>query len=243
MTVNSRLEDIIKSALWRSFGDAFKERDAFLSVSKLSIGDYQSTVALAINKELKLPPKEIANKIVENLSGGNILKSVDISGPGYINLYLSEEFISSELLKKLQDNSGRLAIAKVPQPEKVVIDFSSPNIAKEMHVVRSSILFFYFTHTKKQIFFSFICQFNRVTFVPPLLGIVCPESMNSSATMSSASIIWVTGELSLGCSSLISRVCPWPGRTSPIIPWSSPCPLYPNWRDSIRKPKSSLMQM
>jgi arginyl-tRNA synthetase len=144
MTVNSRLEDIIKSALWRSFGDAFKERDAFLSVSKLSIGDYQSTAALAINKELKLPPKEIANKIVENLSGGNILKSVDISGPGYINLYLSEEFISSELLKKLQDNSGRLAIAKVPQPEKVVIDFSSPNIAKEMHVVRSFSFFPFF---------------------------------------------------------------------------------------------------
>jgi arginyl-tRNA synthetase len=161
MTVNSRLEDIIKSAVWRSFGDAFKERDAFLSVSKLPVGDYQSTVALAINKELKLPPKEIANKIMENINGGNVLKSVDISGPGYINLYLSEEFISSELLKKLQDHSGRLAIAKVPQPEKVVVDFSSPNIAKEMHVVRSSILFFYFLSIK-QTNFLFSFQFNSI---------------------------------------------------------------------------------
>jgi arginyl-tRNA synthetase len=133
-SVYSKLDKNIKKALLDTFGETEGPFESFLFASKVSIGDYQSTVALNLSKKLKIPPKEIANRLISSLSNIPEIKSVDISGAGFINLYLADHFVNERLKKKLLDKE-RVGIPTVANPQKVVVDFSSPNIAKEMHVV------------------------------------------------------------------------------------------------------------
>jgi arginyl-tRNA synthetase len=96
---------------------------------------------LHLAKQLKLKPREIAEKIKNNINIDNIVKSMTISGPGFINIKLSELYVQNKLIKLLKD-PNRIGINKVDNPKKIIVDFSSPNIAKEMHVghLRSTII-------------------------------------------------------------------------------------------------------
>jgi arginyl-tRNA synthetase len=100
-------------------------------------GDYQCTISMSLAKKLKLKPKDVAETILQDLRENAELKRIDrmdISGPGFINLHLSQSYVQNQLQSMMQ--SPRLGVASVEQPQKVVVDFSSPNIAKEMHVVK-----------------------------------------------------------------------------------------------------------
>jgi arginyl-tRNA synthetase len=115
-------------------------RDPLVLPSKPGHADYQSNVAMSLAKSLRMPPKDVAQKILASLRTSTdyssaVIGHVDVSGPGFINLYLSSDFMAQRILSKAKDKSNRLGIATVTQPQKVVVDFSSPNIAKEMHVV------------------------------------------------------------------------------------------------------------
>ena len=104
-------------------------------------GDYQCNIALTLTKKLSMKPKDIAEKIVKSMNVNDIVSFVNITGPGFISLKLSEQYVQSQLYSKLQD-PNRLGITALKQPQRVIVDFSSPNIAKEMHVghLRSTIL-------------------------------------------------------------------------------------------------------
>lgn len=145
------LSAAVKSALTRAFGaEVGSEAEALVFAAKPEFGDYQSNAAMPLAKRLKQKPQEVAQSIVAALGESADcaalidLSSVTVSGPGFINLRLSPGVLQAKLAGMHQDGSGRLGISREPRSsrQKVVVDFSSPNIAKEMHVghLRSTII-------------------------------------------------------------------------------------------------------
>jgi arginyl-tRNA synthetase len=105
-------------------------------------GDYQANGIMALAKKLKTNPRELAEKVVKKLNIDDICEVPEIAGPGFINLRLKNEFVAKSMLEINADTDSRLAVDKVKTPQTVVVDFSGPNIAKQMHVghLRSTII-------------------------------------------------------------------------------------------------------
>lgn len=135
------LKERFNQALVAAFGQELAATDPLLvPASNPKFGDYQSNVAMSLAKPLKQKPRDIAQKIVDHLNVSDICEVPEIAGPGFINLMIKPSYLEAQLGSMI--GFARLGVDRVETPQKIVVDFSSPNIAKEMHVghLRSTII-------------------------------------------------------------------------------------------------------
>ena len=120
----------VHEAIVASFGPDFGDADPVIRPS--SFADFQANVALPLGKRLGRPPREVAAELASHLEVSDVCEPPEVSGPGFINLRLRDEWIADQASRMLDD--PRLGLELVARPQTVVVEYSSPNIAKEMHV-------------------------------------------------------------------------------------------------------------
>ena len=124
------LSDRVSEAVVAAFGPDYRDADPLIRPS--SFADFQSNVALPLAKRLGRPPREVAAELAARLDVTGVCAEPEVSGPGFINLTLREDWIAAQATGMLED--PRLGLAPAADPQTVVVEYSSPNIAKEMHV-------------------------------------------------------------------------------------------------------------
>ncbi|NEQ95521.1 MAG: arginine--tRNA ligase [Cyanothece sp. SIO2G6] len=137
----AQLKTRLQQALVAAFGAEWADTDPILvPTNNPKFGDYQANVAMSLAKPLKMKPRAIAESIVANLAVSDLAEAPEIAGPGFINLRLSTAYLEQQLQAVRTD--PRLGVATVDPPTRVIVDYPSPNIAKEMHVghLRPSII-------------------------------------------------------------------------------------------------------
>ena len=119
----------ISAAIAAAFGEDFRDADPVLRASQFA--DLQVNAALALAKRVGMPPRQVAERIVEHLDATDLCSTIEISGPGFLNVTLSDSWIAAAV----SDMAGDQRLGVDVQPQQVIpLDYSAPNVAKEMHV-------------------------------------------------------------------------------------------------------------
>ncbi len=116
------------------------ERGEIVAAADTRFGDYQANVAMVLAKQARANPRELAAKIADYFEPGDLCQKPEIAGPGFLNFRLNPSWVARSLRHLVGE--ARCGVPATSDPQRLVIDFSSPNIAKPMHVghIRSTIL-------------------------------------------------------------------------------------------------------
>jgi arginyl-tRNA synthetase len=138
MKIKLELSKIIENALKSANLEA--NEIVISDATKPEFGDYQFNGIMKLAKILKQNPRQIATNVVEHIDTTGMVLKVEVAGPGFINIWLNNEWLSTHTSAIIDDE--RVGVGYVNNPKKVVIDYSGPNMAKQMHVghLRSSII-------------------------------------------------------------------------------------------------------
>src|SRR3954447_10167761 len=112
-------------AIQHAFGDEFAGTDPIVRRSTQPGFDYQANVAMSLGKRVGAPPRDVAARIIDAADLSGLCSTVEVAGPGVVNLRLEDEIIVGALTDSTTDS--RLGVAEVPHPDCAVVDYSSPN--------------------------------------------------------------------------------------------------------------------
>jgi arginyl-tRNA synthetase len=124
------LATLMSGALAAAFGPGYADADPVIRPSQFA--DYQANVALALAKRLNRAPRDVAAELAGHLGDGDVIQKPEVSGPGFINFTLRDDWIATQATRQLAD--ARLGVPTAGRPQVVVVDYSGPNVAKELHV-------------------------------------------------------------------------------------------------------------
>ncbi|MEY8200894.1 MAG: arginine--tRNA ligase, partial [Colwellia sp.] len=149
MNIKQILENKVSAAMVAA-GLPAETNPAISLSNRPQFGDYQANGVMGAAKKLKTNPRELATKVVEHLDLSGIASKIELAGPGFINIHLDQNWLAAQLniiandkhLGVTQRGTSQLDAMQTDQPQTVVVDYSAPNLAKEMHVghLRSTII-------------------------------------------------------------------------------------------------------
>ena len=139
MNLRDHLNAAVEAAM-RAVGIPADCQALLTQSTRPEFGDYQANGAMGAAKRMGARPRELAERIVAAFDRGDMVERLEIAGPGFINIHLAPAFLAARV--EVAATDARLGIPASEQPQTVVVDYSAPNLAKEMHVghLRSTII-------------------------------------------------------------------------------------------------------